>query len=186
MDGRRDEHRGARLRAMQHVNRQGDRRVVRQLGDRQVDEPALARLDRQAPDDKRLSHDGAFPWIAPNIGLCMKCTRGRERARARADGIVANIGEQILLRAPAARSSAGSIASAQLRLRSCGPAGAHAILRLAFGSQDGIQDDSLRQDIVFPRRRLSPRNACTQRRPPLRLSTSAKAPGTAIQPRPAA
>ena len=62
VDGRGDEHGRPRPRAMQHVHRQGDRRVIGQLRYGQVDEPALARLHGQSPDDKRLPHDDAFHW----------------------------------------------------------------------------------------------------------------------------
>ena len=62
VDCRRYEHRRTGLRAVQHVNRQRDRCMIGQLGDGQVHQPTLARLDGQSSDDERLPHGDAPLW----------------------------------------------------------------------------------------------------------------------------
>ena len=62
VDCRRYEHRRTGLGAVQYVHRQRDRCMIGQLGDGQVHQPTLARLDGQSSDDERLPHGDAPLW----------------------------------------------------------------------------------------------------------------------------
>ena len=78
VDCRRYEHRRTGLRAVQHVHRQRDGGMIGQLGDGQVHQPTLTRLDGQSSDDERLPHGDAPLWrcVVLPAGRCTRC-RGR-------------------------------------------------------------------------------------------------------------
>ncbi len=83
MDGGGDEHRRTRLGPVQNMHRQRDRRVIGKLRNRQVDQPALARLYGQPSDDERpASRPALSPCPPAPPGRCTSAPAGASSSRS--------------------------------------------------------------------------------------------------------